>query len=211
MKLLFTLIITAFIISACTSGGGKESTLDKNPAEKGDGDKDNSETNEEAWANSTSERLNSHKVDAVGKSADDGFALKAADTGMAEVLLGELAASQGSSSSIKEFARMMIKDHTNANNELKELADQKNVRLPSRICAACQETYDSLSSLQGSAFDRAYAELMVSDHTEAVNTFKHESDAGGDAELKVWAGEKLPTLEHHLKMSEEMVKKIPSH
>jgi putative membrane protein len=210
MKMLFTLIMLASIAGACgPSSGDNQNGHDKNPAESGvAGEKDNAETNEEAWANSTSERLDSHATDAAGKSADDGFALKAADTGMAEVELGTLAAEQGSNASIKEFGRMMVTDHSKANDELKKLAAQKTVRLPSKPCMACQKKYDSLSSSQGAAFDRLYAELMVADHREAVNTFKTQSSVGQDQELKKWAGEKLPTLEHHLKMSEDMLKKL---
>jgi putative membrane protein len=61
---------------------------------------------------------------------------------------------------------------------------------------------DELSLKSGAEFDKAYADLMVKDHKEDVDEFKKESEKGNDPELRAWAGETLPTLEHHLKMAE---------
>src|ERR1700753_582815 len=49
---------------------------------------------------------------------DTTFATKAATGGMAEVALGKMAAMKTKDPQIKEFAKMMVMDHSKANDEL---------------------------------------------------------------------------------------------
>ena len=132
------------------------------------------------------------------------FMEKAAQGGLAEVELGQLAQQNGSSQEVKDFGQRMVDDHTKANDQLKQLASQKGVGLPSGLDAKDQATKDKLSKLQGAAFDKAYMNDMVMDHKKDVAEFKHESTAAHDSDLKSWAGETLPTLQSHLQMAEKL-------
>src|SRR5947208_1186951 len=62
--------------------------------------------------------------------ADTKFMKEAAEGGMAEVALGQLAVEKASSTDVKKFGQRMVDDHGKANDELKQLASQKNVKLP---------------------------------------------------------------------------------
>ncbi|MGQ0827828.1 MAG: DUF4142 domain-containing protein [Bacteroidota bacterium] len=133
---------------------------------------------------------------------ESGFAVMAADAGMFEVQAGNLAKANATSEKVKELANHMVTDHTKANNELKQLASKKNITLPTVLSDKMQKMYDELSKLAGSEFDKEYAKQMVSSHKKVIELFEKEADKGKDAELKSWAAEKLPTLKHHLSMSE---------
>ena len=61
---------------------------------------------------------------------DQSFYEHLAEGGMAEVEAGKLAQKNGTSQAVKEFAAMMVKDHSAANDKLKTLADSKSVKLP---------------------------------------------------------------------------------
>lgn len=63
-------------------------------------------------------------------SDDKKFVMKAADAGMAEVQLGQLALTQAGSDEVKQFARRMVDDHGKANVELTQLAENKGITLP---------------------------------------------------------------------------------
>jgi putative membrane protein len=140
-----------------------------------------------------------------GVSASDRkFMDKAAQGGMAEVELGQLAEQNGQSENVKAFGKRMVDDHSKANDQLKQLAAQKGVSLPSSLDAKDQAVKDKLSKLQGAAFDKAYMKDMVADHKQDVAEFKHESMAAHDPELKSWAGQTLPTLESHLQEAEKI-------
>lgn len=135
-------------------------------------------------------------------SSDTTFATKAAQGGMAEVKLGQLAKDKASNQAVKDFGQKMIDDHTKANEDLKSVASKEGVTLPTSLDAKDQATYDRLSKLSGPSFDKAYMRDMVSDHRTDVNEFKRESQSGADSGLKEFASRTLPTLEEHLKLAE---------
>lgn len=139
---------------------------------------------------------------------DTHFAKEAAHGGMAEVKLGHLAQDKGSSDSVKSFGKRMVADHSKAGDKLKDVASRENITLPTQNSAKDQATYDKLSKLSGSAFDRAYARDMVKEHEADVSAFQREANAGKDDSLKSFASETLPTLQDHLKQAKEMMKSV---
>jgi putative membrane protein len=136
--------------------------------------------------------------------SDTQFAKKAAQGGMAEVKLGQLAQEKGTSDTVKKFGQRMVEDHTKAGDELKRAAAQDNITLPDTISAKDKATYDELSKLSGAAFDRAYARDMVKDHEEDIADFNKEANGGKNAAIKDFATQTLPTLQDHLKEAKEM-------
>src|SRR5712671_1113768 len=70
------------------------------------------------------------KTSAGFSATDSTFMKKAADGGMAEVELGQLAVQKASSSDVKAFGQRMVDDHGKANEQLKQLAAEKHVDLP---------------------------------------------------------------------------------
>lgn len=139
----------------------------------------------------------------VSKVADDDgeeFMKTAAQGGMSEVKLGELAASKAQNADVKAFAKKMVEDHSKANSELKALAEKKKFTLPTSISEDQQEAYDELAKLSGAEFDKKYVEMMVEDHEEDVEAFQEQADDGEDADIKAFAAKTLPTLKSHYEM-----------
>ncbi len=147
----------------------------------------------------------------VSSSAPDHtFMSKAAQGGMAEVELGQLAEQNAQSQSVKDFGKQMVEDHSKAGDQLKQVASQEGVTLPAGLSAKDNATKQRLSKLHGEAFDRAYMQDMVSDHKTDVAEFKQESNSGKDPQVKQWASQTLPTLEDHLKMAEQVQSEVAS-
>lgn len=134
-------------------------------------------------------------------ASDKAFVTKAAQGGLAEVQLGQLAQQNASDSAVKQFGQRMVDDHGKANDQLKSLAEQKNVTLPTDLDAKDKAVYDRLKGMQGAAFDRAYMNDMVKDHTHDVAQFRHEAQAAKDPDVKNFASQTLPTLQDHLKQA----------
>ncbi|WP_158885462.1 DUF4142 domain-containing protein [Rhodanobacter sp. L36] len=135
---------------------------------------------------------------------DANFVTKASAAGMTEVQASQLADAHAQSADIKSFASTMVTDHTKAGDELKAIA-QKDGFTPSDAPTAMQQkAITHLSTLNGAAFDKAYSAMMLKDHNEAVTLFKGESASGANADLKSFAGNTLPTLEHHLAMAKKL-------
>lgn len=137
-------------------------------------------------------------------AADRMFVKKAAQGGMAEVQLGQLAEQKASSDAVKKFGEHMVADHTKANDQLKEVASSQGVTLPTSLDAKDQALYNRLSGLSGAAFDKAYMRAMVNDHTQDVAQFQKESETAHDQAVRTFASNTLPTLEDHLHMARKV-------
>ena len=131
-------------------------------------------------------------------TADQSFILAAAQGGMTEVKLGELAAQKGMRADVKEFGQMMVKDHTAINNDLKTLAAQKGVTLPDSLDAKHQAMVDKMTALTGAEFDDAYIKGMIKDHKMDAKEFKAESAATKDADIKSFLDKSIPVVDAHL-------------
>ena len=159
------------------------------------------------------------------------FINEMAITNMAEIQLGNLAEKQAASPQVKQFAQMMVEDHTKANDELKQIASQLNVQLPTELDEKHRELSEKLSKLQGEEFDREYMSAMVDGHEEAINKVEDRanranqttSSAGtespqatgtagsnmqGQQALNQWATKTLPTLRKHLQQAEQVNEKV---
>jgi putative membrane protein len=130
--------------------------------------------------------------------ADQDFILAAAQGGMTEVKLGELAATNGMRDDIKKFGQMMVKDHTAINDDLKALAAQKGVTLPDSLDAKHQAMVDKMTALTGSEFDNAYINAMIKAHQKDAKAFKAESAATQDTDIKSFLDKSIPVVEAHL-------------
>ena len=153
--------------------------------------------------NSMAGTSSSHKL----TSADRLFVKKAAEGGLAEVQLGQLATEKASSPEVKQFGQRMVDDHSKANDKLKQVASDEGVTVPDKLNAKDAATKARLEKLSGKAFDRAYMHDMVLDHTKDVSEFRMESKNAKDPAVKNFATETLPTLESHLKDAKSIAPK----
>ncbi len=133
---------------------------------------------------------------------DQAFAGEAATSGMAEVEAGQMAVTRGTSPQIKQLGQMMVTDHTQANDQLSQIAQQAGVALPTQPTAAQHREAQSLSGLSGSQFDAAFARQEVQDHRKAIAQFQTEAKSGHDPALKTFAQQTIPVLQKHLRMAE---------
>ncbi len=136
---------------------------------------------------------------------DKSFMEKAAKAGQEEVDISRAVVDRTTNPDVKSFAQMMIDDHSAANTALVGIASGKGVELPMlKADEADKWTRKSASSL-----DADYVSKMVSDHKEAVELFQKESDKGSDLDVKGFARDTLPKLQHHLEMALDLKKALP--
>ncbi len=150
----------------------------------------------------------SDKGDMVVTGGDLAFMNDAAPGGMAEVELGKLAASKAQNAEVKAFAQKMVEDHSKAGEELKALAAQKKVTLPTDVLPTHKEIMAKLSKLSGADFDKEYVTAMVAAHEKDVAAFENVSKTAADADVKAFAAKTLPTLKMHLEMIKGMAEKM---
>ena len=196
--LLLTGMVFTLLCTSCSNGSTSDS--------KDKADSTNTARIDSAKAADT---VASNQNTMADMKQDANFAVAAADAGMLEVALGKLAATKGTSPAVRKFASQMVADHSKTNTELKTLATEKNIAVPKEMSHKCQKALaDMKEDKKGKDFDKAYADQMVKDHKDAIDEFKKESEKGTDSQLSAWAKSKIPTLEHHLMMAEEMQKTV---
>jgi len=125
------------------------------------------------------------------------FAMKAAEGGLLEVKLAQLAQQRAQSNEVKELAKQLEQDHTQANQQLTQVAKQKNIQLPTDLKGECQETYQAFQQIQGKDFDNAFLLHNVKDHLKDIMMFQKEAQNGTDQDIRQWAAQTLPKLQQH--------------
>ena len=135
------------------------------------------------------------KSSSVG-AKDKTFMKKAARGGMMEVAMGRLAEQKAQSEDVKSFGKRMVTDHSKANDELKKIAAQKNVKLPAK------EPTVSWSS------DKAYMDMMVKDHEKDLAEFQEEAKSGSDADVKKFADDTAKVVQEHLDLAKQTQSKL---
>lgn len=114
LSLILTMALAALTFQACNNSGNRDTV-------------DTADSINEEMDTTT----NAVENGATGVAEIDAeFAVNAANGGMAEVALGDLAQQKASNAEVKSFAATMVKDHSKANEELKALAAAKNITLP---------------------------------------------------------------------------------
>ncbi|HZQ94651.1 MAG TPA: DUF4142 domain-containing protein [Candidatus Sulfotelmatobacter sp.] len=146
----------------------------------------------------------SAKRSAGHASTDAAFVKRAARGGLAEVELGQLATQKASSEEVKKFGQRMVDDHGKANDQLKQVAQQEHIDVPTELDAKDKATKARLEKLSGEKFDRAYMSAMVQDHKSDVAEFTRESKISKNPAVKSFAEQTLPTLREHLKEAEKI-------
>ena len=132
------------------------------------------------------------------------FAQLAAAGGLAEVEFANLAGDKAKSDAVKEFAEMMVRDHTDANSKLRELADAAKIPLPSELSPDHQTVRDRLDQLSDEAFDAAYIKAQIVDHQKTVQLLSWEVSMGEDGEMQRLAATLLPIVLDHLSRAQEI-------
>jgi len=130
-------------------------------------------------------------------TADVSFATQAAAGGMTEIDLSKLEL-QSANTKIKDFANMMVTDHTDAGNKLMAIAKAKNITLPDGPNAMQQQIISDMSKKSGVVLDKAYVAQMVTDHKKTIALFEGAQKTVKDTTLKAFITNILPTLHKHL-------------
>ena len=139
--------------------------------------------------------------------SDQEFVDFAAQTDMTEAHLGQLAADKAQSQAVKDYAQMLVTDHTNDYNQLTAVATKANLNVPKGLDAKHDKMIAPFEKLKGAAFDRTFAHEMVSGHEAAIATYDKQSHDGQNADLKSYANQDLATLEKHKNSAQDLLKK----
>jgi putative membrane protein len=131
------------------------------------------------------------------EGTDATFLRKALEGGMEEVQRAQAAMRSAQRAEVRNVASMMLEDHRRTNEKLTQLASSKGWNVPSSASTA---ESDQSTMAAGAGFDDNYLEQEIRHHRETISLFRAQSSSGSDPELRQFATDTLPALEHHLEM-----------
>lgn len=129
-----------------------------------------------------------------------------AQANLAEIEAGKLAAEKAQSEDVKKFAQKMVDDHSKMLEDLKKVAEAKNVELPSAPDSRHQKLMKRLQAASGEKFDQEYMQAMVKDHRDAAKLTQRTAKSAKDPELQSAAKQAHTQIQEHQKMAQQIAK-----
>lgn len=129
---------------------------------------------------------------------DQQFMLEAAQAGLGNIMISELALQKGTSNAVKQFAQAEIEEQNLVKQELSRIAPTVGVTLPTEPAPKYQAAMAQLSQLSGAQFDAAFLnEGGINAHLENAALFQREAAFGQNADLIALADRGLPIINQH--------------
>jgi len=125
------------------------------------------------------------------------FIVAANEAGVTEIKAASIAENNSKNSRVLDFAKMMVNDHVRAGQELKKIAIEKYVSVTDTISKEHQAMLGNLMKQTGPAFDKAYMQMMVTDHDKVIQLFNEVAE-NTDKKLVDFSNKTTPTLKIHL-------------
>lgn len=129
------------------------------------------------------------------------FIGEAASGGMMEARLGKMASEKAINEEVKQFGKMMVQDHSQANDRLKTILSGSGLEMPQEMPEHRQKI-EEMQNVSGEEFDQAYMQMMVEDHKEDISKFQKAQGKMQNDQLNAWVEQTLPILRQHLQRAE---------
>jgi putative membrane protein len=142
---------------------------------------------------------------ANGPIADTDFYQQALTGGQKEIDAAKMEAKQGNSADAKKLANELVADHTALGKKVAAAAGSGVTPPPSDTTPPAD-----LQGKTGADLDKAWADMMVSDHQKTVAMFENAAKNASTDKAKKLASDALPTLRDHLKKSQDLQQKLAS-
>jgi len=161
-------------------------------------------------ANPTATATDTGATEAPGTSAPNDHAAQfltyVIQTNNAEIKFGQAAQDMGSTQAVKDFGKMLVGDHTKANDQAKELAKALNVPVPDGTTPEADSELKMATGMSGAGFDKDFLADMIKGHQQAIDKFQQEAGSSDPAQATDFAKQTLPTLKKHLQTAQSLQK-----
>ena len=144
--------------------------------------------------------------DAKAEKCDNASFAKMASCGnLTEIKMGKVAQESASSSDVKAFAVKMVKEHSKAQEELKEACKAAKTECPTELTKEGKEACAKCEKLKGEKdFDAAYISIQVECHEKALKLYEKAAKECESEELKAYAEKHIPAIKEHLAMARKI-------
>jgi putative membrane protein len=131
------------------------------------------------------------------------FMTEAADARMMDIEEGKLAMEKGTNDLVKNYAQKLIDDNTKLLKELRSLAGQKNIALPTTLSNDKADGLNDLREKEGKAFDEKFIKMIQRDHKRDLDDFEDAADFN-DRDIQQFAQRNVSLFENHLSQVDQV-------
>jgi putative membrane protein len=121
-----------------------------------------------------------------------------------EVQLAQMAESRASNQQVKDYAKKLVQDHQNLNQQMQSFMSQNSMSMPQPMTAEQQQMKSRLQGLSGSQFDKAFIDGAVEGHQKDVSAVQQHIQTAQDDQVKQLLEKALPVLQQHLQMAKQL-------
>lgn len=134
------------------------------------------------------------------------FVDQAAMINMTEIEAANTVQERTSLPAYKEFASMIVTDHTNMGHNLERIAAEiPGVDVPAELDQAHRQKLAQLQRLHDAQFVRSYRQSQIDGLQKAIRIFQNFADgSAGRADLRSWARASLAVLQKHLQSAQNL-------
>ena len=122
-----------------------------------------------------------------------------------EIMEATTALAQSTDPKVRAFAEMMIREHGQTSQALKQAAERSGLASPMMdVGAGLSPFLAALQSARGQEFDRTYWRQQALAHRSALTTAQAYAASGDDPDVRQAAVSAVPIISAHLAMAEQM-------
>lgn len=136
------------------------------------------------------------------------FLKSAAEQGLLQANLGELAEMRALSSEVKVFGQTLAKYHATQNEQIKLLAIKKGVTVPASPTSQQNVRTGKLEKLQGLKFDKACMEEICQEQ-QIYDALFEQATQSDDPDIKAFATAALPSIKRQLAFVRDITGSAP--
>jgi putative membrane protein len=139
------------------------------------------------------------------------FVQKAMASGQMEVQMGQIGQTQAQNPQVKALADALVRDHTQANQKLQQIASTKSITADKPGQGdhqKHQQHLDKLKQQTGAEFDKEFVRMALKHHKKDIQEFEKAQTQLNDSEVKSFVSETLPKLRQHQQMAQAAAKTV---
>jgi putative membrane protein len=145
---------------------------------------------------------------AVLNDTDRKFLDNAVSGNITEQNIGRLVLQRSQNKDVKDYAQMLVDDHTKNLRKVVDLMNQKGLPQAKGLPEVKREALGKLDGLSGLALDQEFVTMMVQEHEKDIAEYRQAMNATQDEDVKYYVMHTLPMLQEHLQKAQQLQEKL---
>jgi putative membrane protein len=150
------------------------------------------------------QQRNLRKLETEAQRQDSDFLVEAANYDLLFTDISSRAMQEGYARVVTDFANTANTDYQRMHEDLKKLAKDKKMSLPTSMSDRFEQTSRELVTTDRRAFDKNYLNTMETLHERAIRLYEDAALRANDSDIRAFAAAKLDIIRAHERRADEL-------